>query len=499
MQQYAHCDLLVIGGGPAGLATAMSAAETGQRVILCDEQAELGGSLLAEPAVAIDDRAAQDWLHEAVIALSGTIILLPRTTAFGWYPDNLIGLVERVTDHLASPHPALPRERLWHVRAARVVLATGAIERPLVFPDNDRPGVMLAGAARTYLHRYGVRVGRRAVVATVDDSAYRAAAELHEAGVTIAAVVDPRPQADSEAIEAVRVLGVPIHHGTMIAGTDGRLRVRSVRLSNGTDVVPCDTVLLSGGWTPSVHLHSQSRGNLVFDPLTGNFLPDQATRTGTSRSVGACAGVFDLGTLLQDGSSAGGGSRTFKVTGLPTLAPLMPPMPGVPHGKAFVDFQNDVTTGDLAIAANEGFVSIEHVKRYTTTGMATDQGKTSNLNALATIAGLTGQGMEAIGPTRFRPPYTPVTFGSLAGASRGTLYAPVRLPPVATPGAVLEDVGTWRRARCFPRSGRNGCRRRRARMPRRPQRRRHIRRQHTRQDRGGRAGCRHIPKSYLYR
>jgi sarcosine oxidase, subunit alpha len=452
LQQYAHCELLVIGGGPAGLATAMGAAGTGQRVILCDEQAELGGSLLAEPAVTIDGWTGSDWVRDTVAAFGGSITLLPRTTAFGWYPDNLIGLVQRVTDHLALPDPALPRERLWHVRAARVVLATGAIERPLVFPGNDRPGVMLADAARTYLHRYGVRVGRHAVMAAADDSAYRAATDLHAGGVTISAIVDPRPEQDSEAVEAVRALGVPIHRRTIIAGTRGRLRVRSVQLDNGGIVVPCDTVLVSGGWTPSVHLHSQSRCTLLFDPSSGSFLPDQAT--GTARSVGACAGVFDLATLLRDGTSAGGGElRAFTVTALPKMAPPMPPVPAAPHPKAFVDFQNDVTTNDLAIAADEGFVSIEHVKRYTAIGMATDQGKTSNLNALATVAGLTSQSMEAIGTTRFRPPYTPVTFGSLAGAFRGALYAPVRLPPIAAPGAVLEDVGTWKRARCFPRPG----------------------------------------------
>ncbi len=452
LQQYAHCDLLVIGGGPAGLATAIGAAGTGQRVILCDEQAEFGGSLLAEPTVMIDGWTAADWLSEAVASLRGSVTMLARTTAFGWYPNNLIGLVQRVTDHLALPQPTLPRERLWHVRAARVVLATGAIERPLVFPGNDRPGVMLAGAARTYLFQYGVQVGRRAVVATADDNAYRAAAELHAAGVTIAAIVDPRPEQDCEAVDAVRALGVPVHRETMIAETKGRLRVRSVRLSNGGMVVPCDTVLLSGGCTPSVHLHSQSRGGLLFDPGSGNFLPDQGT--GTTRSVGACAGVFDLATSLRDGITAGGGElRAFIVAALPRVAPPMPPIPAAPHPKAFVDFQNDVTTRDLSVAADEGFVSIEHVKRYTTSGMATDQGKTSNLNALATIAGLTDRGMETIGPTRFRPPYTPVTFGSLAGAFRGALYTPVRLPPIATPGAVLEDFGTWRRARCFPHQG----------------------------------------------
>ena len=341
----------------------------------------------------------------------------------------------------------LPRERLWQVRAGRVVLATGAIERPLVFPGNDRPGVMLAGAARTYLHRYGVKVGQRAVIATADDSAYRAAIDLQAAGMTIAAIVDRRPDPDGETVAAARALGIPVYPGTTIGGTEGRLRVHSVKLANGTDIIPCDTILMCGGWTPSVHLFSQSRGRLTFDAASGAYLPSEG-------AVGACAGEFDLATCLRDGTEAGGSEpRSFTVAGVPAMVATGPPVAAPPHRSAFVDFQNDVTTKDLAVATAEGFVSIEHVKRYTTTGMATDQGKTSNVNALASVAALTGQGVEAVGLTTFRPPYTPVTFGALAGPFRGALFTPVRLPPIATPGAVLEDVGTWKRARCFPRDG----------------------------------------------
>jgi sarcosine oxidase, subunit alpha len=447
LHQYAHCEVLIIGGGAAGLAAALGASATGGRVILCDEQAELGGSLLHEPGVTIDGWPAPAWVREAISTLGGSVTLLPRTTAFGWYPGNMIGLVERVTDHLAEPAAALPRERLWHVRAERVVLATGAIERPLVFSGNDRPGVMLAGAARTYLHGYGVKVGRRVVVATAGDSAYRAAIDLHVAGVTIAGIVDQRPKPDGELVAAARALGIPIHSGMTVASTEGGRRVHAARLANGTGIIPCDTILMSGGWTPSVHLFSQSRGKLVFDAGSGTYLPSEG-------AAGACAGVFDIAACLRDGIAAGGSEpRSFAVTGLPAMAPPQPPIAAPMHRSAFVDFQNDVTTKDLAIATNEGFVSIEHVKRYTTTGMATDQGKTSNLNALAAVAALTGQGMQAVGLTTYRPPYTPVTFGAFAGAARGALFAPVRLPPIATPGGVLEDVGTWKRARCFPRGG----------------------------------------------
>ena len=210
-------------------------------------------------------------------------------------------------------------------------------------------------------------------------------------------------------MEAARALGIPIHPGMTIASTEGRGRVHSAKLTNGTDIIPCDTILMSGGWTPSVHLLSQSRGRLLFDPHPARTLPSEG-------AVGACAGVFDLATCLRDGAAAGGSEpRSFAVAGLPAMAPSGPPVAAAAHPWAFVDFQNDVTTKDLAVATAEGFVSIEHVKRYTTTGMATDQGKTSNLNAVATVAALTGQPIEAIGLTTFRPPYTPVTFGALAG------------------------------------------------------------------------------------
>nr|WP_294531176.1 sarcosine oxidase subunit alpha family protein [uncultured Rhodopila sp.] len=433
--QYAHCDVLIIGGGAAGIAAALGASATGARVILCDEQAEFGGSLLSEPGVTIDGWAAPDWVREAIASLGDQVTLLPRTTAFGAYPGNLIGLAQRLTDHLAQPAPGMPRERLWHVRAGRVILAAGAIERPLVFPGNDRPGIMLAAAARTYLHRYGVKVGSRAVVVTADDSAYRAASDLHAAGVAVAAVVDLRPEPVGPVVEAVRALDIPIHTGMTIGGAAGRRRVDAVRLADGQTIISCDTVLMSGGWTPSVHLLAQSRGEAWL-------------------SVGACAGAFGLATCLRDGTEAGGSQPgTFAVAGLPEMTPAALPLPALPHPKAFVDFQNDVTTKDIATATGEGFVSIEHVKRYTTAGMATDQGKTSNVNAIVAVAAQIGADPAAVGTTTFRPPYTPVTFGAFAGPSRGDLFAPIRMTPIFSADAVPEDAGGWRRARCYPRNG----------------------------------------------
>ncbi|MGE0418816.1 MAG: sarcosine oxidase subunit alpha family protein [Acetobacteraceae bacterium] len=459
LHHYAHCDVLVIGAGPAGLAAAMAAVAAGARVILCDEQAEPGGSLLAEAdGATIDGWPVAAWLTEVLTTLSTRALVLPRTTAFGWYPDTMIGLVERVTDHLAESDGQAPRERLWQVRAGRVVIATGAIERPLVFPHNDRPGIMLADAARTYLNRYGVKVGARAVVATTDDSAYRAALDLHAGGVAIAGIVDRRMAPTGEAVEAARAAGIPIHPGATVAATDGRRRVHSVRLSGGPSVIPCDTVLMCGGWTPTVHLHAQSRARLRFETARGVFLPGESAPNVIS--VGACNGTVELAKCLTEGYAAGAGPlapRGFSVTGVPAAGPTDPPEPAAPHPKAFVDFQNDVTTRDLHLATQEGFHAIEHVKRYTTTGMATDQGKTSNVNALTTVAGMLDRPIPDVGLTTFRLPYTPVTFGAFAGSSRGALFDPIRHTPIhdraAAQGAVFEDVGTWKRARYFPRAG----------------------------------------------
>ena len=446
LHRYAHCEVLVIGAGPAGLAAAKAAQG---RVILCDEQAEAGGSLLSRLETTIDGVPAAAWIASG---LEDRVTVLTRTTAFGWYPGNTIALAQRVTDHLARPDPGLPRERLWLVRAKRVVIATGAIERPQVFPGNDRPGIMLAGAAETYLHRYGVLPGHKMVVSTAHDRAWFTAFALARAGVTIAGILDQRQAVVEALLNQARDAGIPVWTGARVVGTGGRRRVRFVETEGGPAVIPCDSVLMSDGWTPSVHLFSQSRGKLRFDPDSGVFLP--GVSAAEEQSAGACAGEFDLAACLAAGHRAGGGStRTFSVAHEPRFGAPSRPSPAQPHAKAFVDFQNDVTTKDLAIAASEGFRAIEHVKRYTTAGMATDQGKTGNLNALATVAQLTGLTIPDIGLTTFRPPYTPVTFGTLAGTSRGDLFDPVRRTPIHDRDAVFEDVGTWKRAHYFPQRG----------------------------------------------
>jgi sarcosine oxidase subunit alpha len=399
---------------------------------------------------------------------------MPRTTAFGYFPHNSIGLNERLTDHLADPPAGQARERLWQLRAREVVLATGAIEQPLVFPGNDRPGIMLASAAQAYLRRYGVRAGSCAVVVTATDSAWKTALDLHAAGVQVAAIADLRAVGDETLAQAARSLGIEVLRSATVIGTSGNLRVSGIDFAYVDErgrtqrrSLRCDLVLMSGGFTPSVHLFSQSRGKLQWNEAAKVFLP--ASSAERERSAGACRGVTGLAAVLADGAIAGAAAAKasghdvavprFEVTGddagaAPAAVWTAPAGTG---SKAFVDWQNDVTANDLALAAREGFRSIEHVKRYTTVGMATDQGKTSNLNTLGIVAAGLGKPIPEVGHTTFRMPYTPVTFGSFAGVARGDLFDPVRRTPIhdwaQSQGAVFEDVGLWKRARFFPRRG----------------------------------------------
>ena len=468
-QTYAHCDVLVVGAGPAGLAAALAAARAGARVILCDEQAECGGSLLAETRATIDGQSAAAWSADTVAALvSLGVTILTRATAFGYFAHNMVGIAERVTHHLAAPAPDAPRERLWQVRAGQVVLATGSHERPLVFPGNDRPGIMLAESVKQFCNRYAVRPGSDAVVFTAHDAAYAAALDFVRAGGRVAAIADVRREVTGALPEMARAAGLRVLTGTTVAGTKGRARISAAILQaidgNRREVVECDVLLMSGGFTPSLHLFSQSLGKIRFDDTINCFVPD--TPAEATLCAGACRAQLGLNAALHDGSLQGGEAalragyaaaptRAYDVTapdyGHAAFAGATP-CPG--RGKAFVDFQNDVTAKDIGLAVQEGFHSIEHIKRYTTTGMATDQGRTSNMNALGIAAEKLGKPIEAVGLTTFRMPYTPVSFGVLAGASRGALFDPVRTPPLhdwaVGQRAVFEDVGLWKRARYFP-------------------------------------------------
>lgn len=473
--RYAHCDVLIVGGGPAGLAAALAAGEAGLRVILADEQAELGGSLLAETHAVIDGTPAWVWLRDRVARLAAMahVRVLPRTTVFGAYPDRMFGLAERISDHLAAPDPSLPRERLWQVRAKEIVLASGAIERPLVFPDNDRPGIMLADSVATYLHRYGVIAGTEAVVVTASDAAYGVAADLVAHGVRVARIVDVREAAGPSAKGVAATAGIDVTCGATVLGTGGRHRVSSVEIAHADGVresIACDLVLMSAGWQPTLHLFSQLRGKLSWNEDKQALMPGSAIAHVHLAGAAAAEGAT-LAAALASGIAAG--QSASKGLGAPEATFAVPAVEGDPwevagasrppravrvaKGRAFVDFQNDVTTKDIRIAAREGFRSVEHVKRYTTTGMATDQGKTSNVNALGVVAGVLDVDMATLGHTTFRPPFTPVTFGALAGECRGNLFDPVRLTPIDASargrGAAYEAVGQWERARYFPRTG----------------------------------------------
>jgi sarcosine oxidase subunit alpha len=474
--RFAHCDVLVLGGGAAGLAAALSAAETGARVILCDEQAQFGGAMRFEAGARIDGQDGWNWAQgvAARLAAMDNVRLLPRTTAFGYYAQNFVGLVERVSDHLADPGD-LPRERLWQVRAKRVVIATGAIERHMVFANNDRPGVMLASAARTYLNHHGVAVGRQVAVYTANDSAYGAAIDLKRAGVGVGPIVDLRDNPSGSVVEEARKAGIEILHGRAVTSVGGKLRVANMtvepKAGGGKRVVPIDALLVSAGWTPSVHLFSQSRGKVAFEPAGQRFLP--GTYAQDCVSVGACNGTDDLAAVIKEAVAAG--DRAAKAAGA-KVAGTRPAikveaseswaggMAGAAPGagadatvKAFVDFQNDVTAKDIRQAVREGMRSIEHVKRFTTNGMATDQGKTSNLHGLAIAAEALGKDIPEVGLTTFRAPYTPVTYGAIVNHARGKLFDPTRRTPMhgwhVAQGAVFEDVGQWKRPWYYPKAG----------------------------------------------
>jgi sarcosine oxidase subunit alpha len=510
--RFAHCDVLVVGGGAAGLSAALAAAESGASVVLADEQAEFGGSLRFESGAVIDGRPGWDWAQGAAARLAAmpNVRLLTRATAFGYYTQNIIGLAERLTDHLAAPDPAAPRERLWQIRAKRVVLATGAIERHMVFPGNDRPGVMLASAGRTWLNHHGAAVGWAVGVFAANDGGWLAALDLAKAGVRVAAIVDTRPAAGEAVTQAARAAGIEVLTDHAVTRTDGRLRISSMMarpVSGGGSArrIAVDALLMSAGWTPSLHLFSQSRGKVAFDEATQRFLPGQYAQD--CACVGACNGTESLAAAVAEGFAAGeAAGREARKGRAKSPPPLTPPHKGEGvvgaaespsplrggvrgggiaasgggkppevnasepcsggalgdaaggvKGRAFVDFQNDVTSKDIRQAVREGMRSIEHVKRFTTNGMATDQGKTSNLHGLAIAAQALGKPIPQVGLTTFRPPYTPVTFGTIVGHARGPLFDPTRRTTThawaTRHGAVFEDVGQWKRAWYFPRAG----------------------------------------------
>ena len=473
--RHAHCDILIVGAGPSGLSAALAAGRSGARVILCDERAELGGSLLREFA-SIGEASGIAWARGVVAELRELrgVTVLARTTAFGLFDHGMAALVERVADHLPEPPPFAPRQRLWSVRAKETVLATGAIERPLVFAGNDRPGVMLASAARAYATQYGVRPGERAVIFTNNDDAYRTALDLARVGVAVAAVVDSRAEGGGAISTQVRASGIEILCGQVVTAAHGRFGVAGVDVAplaqpSSAKRLDCDLLAVSGGFNPTVHLHCHAGGKLTWDEQRVCLVP-AAGRAGV-RSAGAARGHFALGECLEDGARGGAAAAAavgfaaraveFPKVAEETLRPAQAlwavPRQGRGGGKAFVDVQDDVTLSDIGLAAREGYVSVEHLKRYTTLGMGTDQGKTANVNGLALLAGARGEPVARVGTTTFRPPYTPVTIGALVGRETGMHLAPIRRTAMhewhVEHGAVMIETGLWMRPRCYPRSG----------------------------------------------
>ena len=468
-QAFAHCDVLVIGAGPAGLAAALAAGRSGARVILCDDDFRLGGRLLAERRE-IDGRPAADWVEAAIAELRSLpeVRIFSRTTVFGVYDHGVYGAVERVADHRPEPLPFEARQRLWRIVARRSVLAAGAIERPMVFSGNDRPGVMLAGATRAYANRYGVAAGSRAVVATSGDDGWRTVADLAAAGVQIAAVVDARSDVAADHRALVDRLGARLFAGGQVCGTTGGKQLQGVEILGAdrrTTRLDADLLAMSNGWNPALHLTCHLSAKPAWDADAEMFVP--GTVPPGMAVAGAAAGHMGLDQALSDGLREG--ARAAEDTGFTAAVPATPRTdpegtagraqwrvpPG--RGKAFVDFQHDVTASDIALAHREGYRPVEHLKRYTTLGMATDQGKTSNLPAIAIMAELTGKSIPETGTTVFRPPYTPVAIGALAGHHRGRDFRPVRLTPshnwATEQGAEFIEAGAWMRAQYFPKPG----------------------------------------------
>ena len=467
----AFCDVLVVGAGPAGLAAALSASTAGARVILVEQDAVVGGGLLRD-AAQLDGLPSDSWIARSLNTLSarGTRILT-RATAVGYWDHDLVTVAERLTEPGQAPERDVPAQRFWRIRAEQVVLATGAIERPLPFENNDRPGVMLAQAVRTYITRYGILPGTRAVVATSQDDAYRTAFALADAGGEVVAIVDARPQSDHpvilEAMTRFRVI-----FDAQVLGVDGGAKgLRRVTATANGAVVTFDADLLavSGGFSPVAHLHMQAGGTLLWDETTAAFRAGDARQN--QSSTGSAAGLDDLADVVPDGWKAG--TAAASAAGFEAVAEATPQVaqrwPGTSHPvsalnapdgtnpkRIFVDFQNDVTLADIDLAWCEGFRSVEHVKRYTTLGMATDQGKTSNMVGLARLAANEGRPIPDVGLTTFRPPYTPVTLGLLAGHAKGFQVAPLRRTALyATHLAcnpLWQPSGYWMRPRAYPRT-----------------------------------------------
>ena len=458
---FLHCDVLVIGAGPSGLAAALTAGRAGAQVILADEDFRMGGRLNAE-TFGIGDQSASDWAAQMVAELASmpNVRLMMRTTVMGAYDHGIYGLVERVTDHLPQSPTGKPRQILWRVYSKRAILAAGATERPIVFENNDRPGIMLAASLRSYANRWAVTPAHQVAVFTNNDDGHRTAIDLAQLGLETT-VIDTRDTAKSLGdYETIA--------GGQIVQTHGRLGLKSidVRLtSGGTRTINVGALGVSGGWNPNVHLTCHQRGRPAWDETLHAFVPAGTLPAGMT-VAGAANGQMTTQSALETGMQAaqnalselGYGSALIDIPQTQDAPVNLTPFWHVASAKrAWVDQQNDVTAKDVKLAHQENFVSVEHLKRYTTLGMATDQGKTSNMSGLAIMAEIAGKSIPEVGTTMFRPPYTPVALGALAGRSRDRDFRPYRKTPSHTwaseQGAVFVEVGMWLRAQWFPKPG----------------------------------------------
>ena len=471
---HAFCDVLIVGAGPAGLAAALAAGRSGARVILCDEDFVLGGRLNGDRHE-IDGRSGLDWIKatEAELGALPEVRIMRRTTVFGAYDDGLsgtrtFGALERVSDHLAVPPIHQPRQRLWKIMAKRTVLAAGAVERPIVFGGNDTPGVMLASAARTYVNRFGVAPARRVAVFTSGDDGWKSAFDLHDAGVEVEAIVDARGEIPQALVGAAQRLQARLFAGAQVIDAHGARGLARIAIRDAAGRVTrlsVDGLAVSGGWNPSVALSTHLGGRGRWSQSISAFVPGDLPR-GMS-VAGAAGGTFALGDVLHEGAAAGVdaaaavGFNRIETPGwraAPEAAGITPLWNvEASKRKAFVDFQHDVTREDIALAAREGFRSVELLKRYTTLGMATDQGRTSNLNGHAIMAALTERAIPDVGTTTSRPPYTPVAIGAFAGPHRGKHFKPTRLTAghewARERSDAFVEAGQWLRAQWFAAPG----------------------------------------------
>jgi len=462
---FLHCDLLVIGAGPAGLQAALTAGRSGARVILADEDFRPGGRLNAE-TLELDGMSGSDWAAQAVAELSSmdNVRMMIRTVVYGAYDHGAYGALERCTDHLASSG-GKPRQILWRIYSKRAVLAAGATERPIAFGNNDRPGVMMAGAVRTYVNRFGATPGQRVAVFTNNDDGWRTAADLHAKGVEVSAVIDSRDQPPLLDIPGARTM-----RGVGVRDTAGRKALKRITLTDN-QMVDVDCLAVSGGWNPNVHLTCHQRGRPEWREDIAAFVPGGTIPVGMV-VAGACNGSMTLASALAEGHAQA--AAQLKDLGIKPARKALPEAEDEPRDcaafwhvkesvkRAWVDQQNDVTVKDIKLANQEGFRSVELLKRYTTMGMATDQGKTSNIAGLAILAEQSGKTIPEVGTTIFRPPYTPIPIGALGGRARGKDFRPFRLTPshkwAEANGATFVEVGNWLRAQWYARPGEQGWR-----------------------------------------